>query len=450
MVKRKFQISTTDYDLSVFDKTAINILGSPKHEIARDIFGNQLLNVINEAIEKEKYRLEPIEEYHGINVETVTYATGEYPFTHASGLKYKVGHIYFHLSQYGKESVVDIIPLPRKEVPIVYGELNFLSLDDIEKELKFLIDNIPEQAEKYQSRLDKIEAARKKGGLSCNYYRHLLTHEQANNEDVEEADTELRACVKNTIFGIIDPLYPRLLRMIPKRFIINREDILNQYRYIYSLDESARGIIKDYTNTTSGPWNLTLFHNALYPNEAVPEDPRIQRLQKIIMSVPPLEFDIQVYRINRYFFFKDVSNQNLKINTVQYQATFLSTTYDNELNVSPFIDLFSICCAYVIRIPKGSRVLVIGETAIAKYSTEYEVLLPIGSGLRIDDKAVHLVTSSPGAVFYNETTTYKCTYIDPAEMKKLKFDKAECLGNDCVPHQNVNSKLWSKVHNYQK
>ena len=444
MLKRKYQVTTLDWDISVWNPEYVDVIGSPLHSEARDQFGTKITNYLNKAIVKEKYRLEPIEKYWKVTVLEITYEIASYPFKHYSGFLYRVGHINISTSL-GKEGIIDVVPLPRKEVPTTYAGINFLSLDDIVEDLTSLATLIPSKKDKYEQRLNRIEVARKNGGLSCNYYRYVLTHNY-EKEETQEADDELRKCVKETIFGSLDPLYPRLLRMIPKRYIINRQDILNSYSYIYSLDKEARNIIRDYTSSKSSTWNLTLFHNALYPNEKVPEDPEINILKRIIDSAPPLEFDLQVYRISRYFFYFDKSNEQLKEGIVQYQATFISSSFDNELNISPFVDLFGICCCYVIKIPKGSRVLILGETS--KFSSENEVLISPGCGLKIEDKGIRLVTSTPGAVFYNETTTYTCRYIEPSEMKKLGSSK--CLGHDCLPDSNSDPKLWDKILKYQQ
>ena len=451
MVKRKFQVNTIDFDISVYDKAESQNPSSLSHSIVRDSFGQGITDSLNKALLIEKYRLEPIEKYHNIKVINITYGVANTPFKHYSGFTYKVGHVSIVTQEYGNQSIIDIVPLVREEDSVTYAGINFLSLDDIVKDLTNLMNLIPAKREKYSSRLETIRLAKENNGLSCNYYRYQLTHKynEINNgeedDNIRQADNNVKECVKNTIFGVLDPLYPRLLRMIPKRFIIDRDDILRNYQYIYSLSKEDRDIIKEYTGTKSASWNLLLFHNSLYPEERVIEDPKIAQLQRIILNAPPLESNMQVYRISRYYFFKNTSNENLKPGVRQYQATFMSTSYDNELSVNPFLDLFAICCCYLIKIPAGSKVLIIGEAS--KFSTEAEILLPYGCGLDIEKKSIYNTTSSPGEVFYNELTSYTCNYVTPAEMKKFGYDRTSCIGNDCVPTIG-NEKLWNKILKY--
>ena len=114
-------------------------------------------------------------------------------------------------------------------------------------------------------------------------------------------------------------------------------------------------------------------------------------LERIILAAPSNKDVITVYRATGVY--PDIdgivkASQNMsypqKITFPQdfrvFQKPFNSTSYDSQLDFSPFLGSISDCCLYKIKIPKCSRLLAISPVLHA-YPHEREILLPFASTL---------------------------------------------------------------------
>jgi hypothetical protein len=446
MVKRNYRTPTIDWDIHVWNGPYAKDLNSTTHSMVRDHLGKVLISALNTTIVTQKYRLEPLLKYYEVRDLKVTYEVADTVFQSYTGALYRVGHINLYSNKFKGESVIDLVPIPHVGDYVTYAGIKFLRLENIILDLKALTE-LPyhPKKEKYRARIELIRKAYENYSLSCNYYRYQLTHTgKEKYEDVVER------CVKKTVMGVVDPLFPRYDREIPKRFRISREDILAHYRYYFSLSSDSKESVKIYSGALSGTWNMILLHNLLFPKEKIAEPGDINLLQKAILEGPKLKQDVYVYKTARYFFLRGHSNYDLIPGIVEPQPFFNSTSYDNELNFSPFMDPFADCCAFVIRIPSGSNVLIIGEQS--SVPQEAELLLPYGCGFYITDKKVKQVTSNPGEVFYNEITVYYVDYISPEVMRKRGGSLIpKCIGLDCPNKTNddLHSSMLNKLHSLQ-
>src|SRR5581483_6153178 len=117
-----------------------------------------------------------------------------------------------------------------------------------------------------------------------------------------------------------------------------------------------------------------------------------------------------VFRTARYLF----REKDLVSGDVEHQYSFTSSTFDNHINPYGFMDVFSACCVYVIKIPKGSRGLLIIDRN-STFADEHEVLLGYNAELQIDDVQYEQVTYvdviDPTNIWFNEMKTYFATFV---------------------------------------
>ena len=88
----------------------------------------------------------------------INYGVAKTAFTHYRGFQYVVGHISVQAPEFGREGIIDLVPVPPLSDYLDYAGVNFLSLDSIEVELRTLIQADHPKRAKYETRLRKIEA----------------------------------------------------------------------------------------------------------------------------------------------------------------------------------------------------------------------------------------------------------------------------------------------------
>lgn len=126
----------------------------------------------------------------------------------------------------------------------------------------------------------------------------------------------------------------------------------------------------------------------------------IADLERLIVAAPATTGEIVVYKATRsYPELEQVINQfgmgkgKGKLTSLAMkqanpitlsQKPFNSTTYDPELEFSPFLGTKEQCCLMIIRIPPCARVLAISPLLHA-YQYEREILLPFGTDFDIFD-----------------------------------------------------------------
>lgn len=124
----------------------------------------------------------------------------------------------------------------------------------------------------------------------------------------------------------------------------------------------------------------------------------IADLERIIVAAPATTGEIVVYKATKSYpdLEKVLADFNLAIGknkltslamkkaqpVTLMQKPFNSTTYDPDLEFSPFLGVKDQCCLMMIRIPKCSRVLAISPFLHA-FQYEREILLPFGTDFTI-------------------------------------------------------------------
>lgn len=271
MLKKSYQFPTIDWDINVWNPS------STSHEIARDKLGRLLAYILNSALRVQRHRIQILlDQFYISNIE-IGYDISPYLYTHYKGFSYHVGHVTVYTDRYSPENIIDLVALPHKGDYVNFGGVNFLKLVDIVTELKNLSD-LPDHPKrlKYKARLETIRRAFIENGLSCNYYRYQVI-----------PPPSFIQCIKDTVMGPIDPLYPPQLREVNRRYIINKSDIINHDKYFTSLPPlNYQGAVKQYTKS-SYVINSTLLTQALYPHISTSTIPAIPLLQRAILNAPP-------------------------------------------------------------------------------------------------------------------------------------------------------------------
>lgn len=108
----------------------------------------------------------------------------------------------------------------------------------------------------------------------------------------------------------------------------------------------------------------------------------IKILQKVILECPATKEEFNVYKVSSYYPQLPSPNPLEFTPTMVLQLPFNSTTISPNFNFAPFIKPESNCCFFVIRIPKGSRVLYVDQDFHA-YPFENEIFLPFGCAFDI-------------------------------------------------------------------
>ena len=396
MLSQKYQIQSTDWDVHAWDQRYVKDRHNPAHQVARDQVGKLLSVSLSSMLKEARLRLVLLEEYYRSKIRRVLYDVR--PVTLISSYDYEsyygLGRVYLSTTGFGDIPVVDIMPAPEKGGIPFQGVL-FQDMENTIVTLRHMISDKVPKAPKHKRRLTAILQAKKQEGLSCNYYRYY------------EMLKQLRACAQNTVIGPIDPLVSNVSRVIKQRFRYGQMDYVRQSSYLKTLSASDRKVIEAYTLDKSSLWNLRLLHSTLF-KKSKPLPVKIHRLQSIILQAPPLTQDMYVYRGTRFAFLGDHSNYELS-KGIEAVPTFLSTSLDNWINLHPFVDPFNACCAFVIRIPKGSRVLMAESASL--FPDEREVILPFGSSVHIQRRRHHNITIETfGSLGYQELTTYYATY----------------------------------------
>ena len=136
----------------------------------------------------------------------------------------------------------------------------------------------------------------------------------------------------------------------------------------------------------------------------------INNIQRIIYSSELLE-DIIVYRTSRsQIYSKETSTYNLKIGDTYFQPFFVSTTiYKGATFLTNFTNFETGLGAFVIRIPKGSKVLYINNCSLYK---EYEVLLPLGCSFKINAVDDNKYVKGKNNTYY-KLKIYYANYVEP-------------------------------------
>lgn len=116
----------------------------------------------------------------------------------------------------------------------------------------------------------------------------------------------------------------------------------------------------------------------------------VRDLSSIINSSPPVKEDIYVYKVSSPY--SEILMQEEIEDISLVQKPFNSTTYDPELNFSPFLSS-DPCCFYKIKIQKCSHVLSISPIYHA-YPFEKEILLPFGSNLILKNSSTAIINTS--------------------------------------------------------
>jgi hypothetical protein len=190
-----------------------------------------------------------------------------------------------------------------------------------------------------------------------------------------------------------------------------------------------------YSSLFGNPYNMKI-----YSDNSKSINDLINNIQRIIYT-SELNEDITVYRSSRSTIYKkNVSTYNLKIGKTYFQPVFCSTTiYKGAQFLADFSNFESGLAAYVIKIPKGSKVLYIRNCSIYE---EFEVLLPLGCSFkinRVDDGKY--IKGEDGTYF--KTKIYYADYVQPNRnifdpSSGMKWDYLlEYIRNDFVESREI-------------
>lgn len=436
----EYKVKTVDWDINVWSKDHTQDKTNSAHLEFRDKFGREVTNDLREAIKRNYWRLEPIESHYSTKIIDVTYEINNKEFTSFYGDKYTIGHVNLIDERFGNNGLIDLVALPHITDYLTIDYVKFSDLTTVVQTLKDLI-TIPghKKVEKNKKRLETIEKAIATDNLSCNYYRLF------------ENKKQLEHCAKMTIMGPADPIVSSGLRPMP-RYKVSKTDIQTHAKYIESLSPSDKAVINEYVDN-SFPMSVQLYNFLLYGKtpELLSE---IEKLQKIILRSPKTTEDMIVYKATRYLFLKNGKECCFKDGDLMTQPIFNSTSMDNQMpKFGLFTDDFSNCCLYVIYIPKGSNVLIIGDKF--DHPEEQEVLLPVGANFVLQDKsdAYSLTSIVEQSIFYDQKMTYLVKYQEPNPHIKAfpGFDKVDVNFKGVSTDEAMNSKqgqdFFSKVYN---
>lgn len=446
LLKSEYKTNTIDWDIDIF---SVN----PKYtnQQARDYLGKQIVENLKDLVNQYGFRLNIIESYYKINIIDIVYQVNTKPFTSIYGETYTIGHVDLITDKFGPIGIVDIVPIKPQNPGkyITFDGVHYLGLAKITTNLIELINTKSyKKKDKARKRLSNIRKAVKKDGLSCNFYRFYY-----KNEGLTKFASQLAECASNTVLGPLDPLV-KDNRIFPK-FNASLEDVKIHDEYYNRLPTSYKNVILDYTYKMSNKWNNQLTYNAFFPNDKVPQSKEINILQEIILNAPPTQNDMTVFMTNRYLIYpgKKSSNYDFKKDQNVGFYSFVSTTYDNYYNPYPFIDLFAPGVAYAIKIPKGSRVLIIGKNS--KYGNEREVILPYNSTIRIDEVKNKDITYQDGSeLWYQPMVTYDATLIDSPSKKTIYHVDISTVRNEQIFNELIKdidykyhfTKLWTAIN----
>jgi len=89
-----------------------------------------------------------------------------------------------------------------------------------------------------------------------------------------------------------------------------------------------------------------------------------------VLAAPPNKEEIIVFKVSSYY--PDLPEE-LKnpMHSIIYQKPFNSTIYDPQLNFAHFLSDNYDCCLLIIKVPKGSNILLI-DPSIHAYPHERE------------------------------------------------------------------------------
>jgi hypothetical protein len=263
------------------------------------------------------------------------------------------------------------------------------------------------------------------------------------------------------------------MRFPRPRFSVSQSDVVAHDAYIRALPRRTRRALRAYTGPASGPINLALLdrffgtgstqsgqqdrHVDNHARDGATDqdnDPLAQAalIQKALLGAPALTSDAYVYKVARFLYFgapdtggtpplsssccapdddrgedggdtpsrtlspRAVTNYGLRVGDVEPQWVFNSTTMDAWLDFGPFLDEFSRCCAFVVRVPAGTRgALILGRNSV--YPEEAEMLLPYGCAFGVRERRPGEVTyyglAENRKIFYQDTLVYAVDYVPP-------------------------------------
>ncbi|MHB1955661.1 MAG: ADP-ribosyltransferase [Sulfobacillus sp.] len=365
--------------------------------LVRDYVGRSIVSAFRDLMQHHRFRLDLIEDFFRTKILEVNYSP-----TDESGKPGK--RVFASTDRYGRLDLVEFLPLsPKHYETIRIDGVNYLALEPLQRYLKKLL-TIPGYPGKQQvaKRLESVRAAAGNDRLSCNYYR--IYRKLPRN------------CVADTVFGPVDPDFPPAVRPF-SRFSISLADRQRHAKYLRGLPAVARNTVLRYTKGESAAWNNQLNHLALFPGSAINLDPAVEILQKTILNAPPLSAAATVFFVNRFAMLKSTGKSNYEFfpGEEDVRAGFTSSSYDDWYDPRPFIDLFSRGVAYAVKVPAGSRVLIVGS--FSNYPEEHELLFPSGSSFEVIERREMEVTyhdrlpeSSSLSLWYDEMITYLCRY----------------------------------------
>ncbi len=148
----------------------------------------------------------------------------------------------------------------------------------------------------------------------------------------------------------------------------------NAYPFYYLNGTNISNIIRNRKNNTLRRYNILRYIMYLY----------ISQLQTILLNAPILQNDIFIYKTTNGCY--PEMPKNINCNNPQLQCdfvsvkqnTFNSTTLSQNFNFSKFYDYSTMCCYFIIYVPKGNKILHISDH-IHGFPYQDEVLLPFGS-----------------------------------------------------------------------
>lgn len=455
-LKPEYQLTSPDWDMNVWNSSNLD------DSSVRDEIGQMLAERLQATVEQQRFRIDLLDEYFDLHLERVEYSVNPRPFVHSiTGEEFLVAHVNLIVrGLQWPEALIDLLHLPHPERDYVnLNGVNYLNAESGVQQIRDLLD-LPTYSKRDRA-LDKIrlfEEAVADGGLSCNWYRY----QYAQTPDAA-LRSQLASCIADTAMGVPDTILmpqvnPYQLR---RRFHVGRADILRHHLYALFLSARVQNVLAQYTKLESVSINLRLLNHFLL-NTAAPVPAEARLLQRVVLHAPPLQRDAIVYKLGRFMFYQGQTNYGWQVGDVVQQYTFNSTTFDNYLDFQPFIDEGLPCCAFVIRIPRGSRVFIVGRQS--SYPAEAEVLLPFGCSLRIDGKQTQNVTYKGQTrrlgVVYNTMTVYRATYVPPrtaeiaefapppyADLSSLKTKQHEQYAESVPDLQNLLAYLfWKRLN----
>ncbi|WBR14298.1 actin-ADP-ribosylating toxin-like domain-containing protein [Pandoravirus kuranda] len=320
--------------------------------------------------------------------------------------------------------------------------------------------------------------ASSRGRLSANLYRNLFLGGPAARARAvaigalrDEPGATRRAMagrVAATAMGPIDTVV--IAAGVPverprPQFSVSAADVAAHDAYIRALPAQTRRALLAYTGPASGPINLALLDRffgsgaSTSPARAIggpnaydndENDPLTQAalIQGALLGAPALTASARVYKVSRFLYFGGTprcpdgcanmgdgtqsargtatTNYGLRAGDVERQWVFNSTTMDAWLDFGPFLDEFASCCAFVVRIPAGTRgALILGRNSV--YPNEYEVLLPYGCAFGVRQRRQASEVTYRGLaqrdrIFYQDTVVYEVDYVEPETASPAQVD----------------------------